>query len=116
MSLSGFEWVEDLSKFNVDFIKSYNEQSSEGYFLEVDVQYPENLHETHNNLPFLPKIKKVDKVNKVVVNCKIKKEYIIHIRNLIEQLNHWLVLQKTQNVMKINQKAWLKSILVWIWN
>ena len=79
LSLSGFKWVEDLSKFNVDFIKSYNEQSSEGYFLEVDVQYPENLHETHNNLPFLPKIKKVDKVNKVVVNCKIKKRiYYTH--------------------------------------
>ena len=26
-----------------------------GYFLEADVQYPENLHDLHNNLPFLPK-------------------------------------------------------------
>ena len=31
-----------------------NEKSDEGYFPEVDVQYPENLHKLHNDLPFLP--------------------------------------------------------------
>ena len=41
-------WVEDLSEFNEDFIKSYNEKSNEGCILEVDIQYPENLHEPHN--------------------------------------------------------------------
>ena len=35
--VSGFEWVEDLSEFNEDFIKSYDEKSNEGYFLEADV-------------------------------------------------------------------------------
>ena len=35
-------------------MKSYNEESDEGYFLEVDVQYPEKLHELHDDLPFLP--------------------------------------------------------------
>ena len=39
-----FEWIEDTSKFNEDFIKKYNEESDEGYFLEVDDQYPEKLH------------------------------------------------------------------------
>ena len=34
-----FEWIEDTSQFNEDFIKDYNEESDEGYFLEVDVQY-----------------------------------------------------------------------------
>ena len=37
------EWIEDTSQFNEDFIKSYNEESDEGYFLKVDVQYPENI-------------------------------------------------------------------------
>ena len=36
-----------------NFIKNYNEENDEGYFLEVDVEYLENLHEPHNDLPFL---------------------------------------------------------------
>ena len=49
-----FKWVKDISKFNESFIKSSNEESDEGYFLEVDIKYPENIHELHNDLPFLP--------------------------------------------------------------
>ena len=51
--VNNFKWIEDISQFNEDFIKSYNEKSDEGYFLEVDVQYPDKLHEFHNDLPFL---------------------------------------------------------------
>ena len=38
---NNFEWIEGTSQFNEDFIKNYNEESDEGYFLEVDIQYPE---------------------------------------------------------------------------
>ena len=38
----------ELFEFNEDFIKSYHEKSNPGYFLEVDVQYPEDLLEPHN--------------------------------------------------------------------
>ena len=41
LPVSNFEWIEDTSQLNEDFIKSYNEESDEGYFLEVDVQYLE---------------------------------------------------------------------------
>ena len=54
LPVNNFEWIKDTSKFNEDFIKNYNEESDEGYFLEVDVQYLERLHELHNDLPFLP--------------------------------------------------------------
>ena len=37
------------------FIKTYNKESDEGYFLEGDVQYTENLHKLHNDLHFLLK-------------------------------------------------------------
>ena len=33
---NGFKWENDLSRLNEDFIKNYNENSDEGYFLEVD--------------------------------------------------------------------------------
>ena len=45
LPVNKFVWIEDTSQFNEDFIKNYNGESDEGYFLEVDVQYPEKLHE-----------------------------------------------------------------------
>ena len=44
LPVSNFEWIEDASQFNADFMKNYNKESNEGYFLEVDVKYPEKLH------------------------------------------------------------------------
>ena len=50
--VNNFGWIDDTFRFNEDFIKSYNKESNEGYFLKVDVQYPEKLHELHNNCHF----------------------------------------------------------------
>ena len=79
---NNFEWTEDISQFNEDFIKNYNEEIDEVYFLEVDVQYPEKLHELHNDLPFLSGRMKIEKVEKLVSSLHDKTEYVIHIRNL----------------------------------
>ena len=73
------------------FWKNYIEESDEGYFLEVDVQYPENLHNLHNDSPFLPEIMKIEKVEKLVANLHDKEQYVIHIRQLKQALNHRLV-------------------------
>ena len=40
LPVNNFKWIEETSQFNEDFIKNYNEENDEGYFLEVDVQYP----------------------------------------------------------------------------
>ena len=40
LPVNNFKWIEETSQFNEDFLKSYNEESNEKYFLEVDVQYP----------------------------------------------------------------------------
>ena len=37
--VNNFEWIKDTSQFNVDFIKNYNEEYDEGYFIEVNLQY-----------------------------------------------------------------------------
>ena len=89
------EWIEDTSKFKEDFIKNYNEESDEGYFLEIDIQYPEKLHENHNDLPFLPEKMKTKKVEKFVTNLHDQSEYVIHIRNLKQALNHRVILKKS---------------------
>ena len=62
LPVNGFEWVEELSQFNKDFIKDYDENSDEGYFLEVDVEYPKYLFSLHNDLPFLPERNKIKKM------------------------------------------------------
>ena len=49
LTVNNFEWIEDTSQFNKNFIKNYNEESDEGYFLVVDVQYLEKLHKLHND-------------------------------------------------------------------
>ena len=66
--VNNFEWIDDTSQFNEDFMKSHNEESDKGYFLEVDVQYPEKLHDLHNDLLFLPERLKIEKVEKLVAN------------------------------------------------
>ena len=48
------EWTKDTSHFDEDFIKDYNEECDEEYFLQVDVQYLENSHNLHKYLSFLP--------------------------------------------------------------
>ena len=73
--INNFEWIDDTSQFNEDFIKSYNEESDEGYFIKDGVQDPEKLHEFHNDLPFLPEKTKIEKVEKLVTNLHDKTEY-----------------------------------------
>ena len=87
--------------------KNYNEESDEGYFLEVDVQYPEKLQELDNDLPFLPEKMATENFEKLD-NLHDKFEYVIHMRNSKQALNHGLILKKVHRVIKFNQKAWLK--------
>ena len=102
--VNNFEWIKDTSQFNEDFIKNYNEESDEGYFLEVDVQYLEKLHELHNDLSFLPEGMKIANVEKLVANLHDKTEYVIHTRNLKQALSHRLVLKKVLKKAKIDFK------------
>ena len=69
------------------------------------------MHELHNDLPFLPERIKIEKFKKVVTNLHDKTEYVIHIRNLKQALNHGLVLKKVHRVIKFNQNAWLKPYI-----
>ena len=107
---SGFEWVEDLSQFNKDFI-NYNEDSNKGYFLEVDVEYPKTLFNLHNDLPFLSERNKIKKCNKLFCDVHDKKNYVVHIKALKQALNHVLILKKVHRVIQFNQKAWLKPYI-----
>ena len=100
LPVNKFEWIEGNSQFNEDFIKNYKEEIDKGYFLIVDVQYPEKLHELHNRLPFLSERMNIEKGEKLVSNLHDKTEYVIHIRNLKRALNHGLsILDLSKTVM-----------------
>ena len=105
LPVNNFESVKDTSGFNKDFIKKYKEESDKGYFLEFDVQYLEKFYDLHNDLLFLP-----ERVEKLVANLHDKAEFLIHIKNLKQTLNHGLILKKVYRVIKVNQNAWLKHI------
>ena len=65
LPVNNFKWVEDPFIINEESIKNYNENSSKGYILEVDVKYPTKLHDLPSDLPFLPKRIKIDKCKKI---------------------------------------------------
>ena len=86
----GFRWVEKPDEIDV---LGY-EDGEDGYVLEVDVEYPKQLHKEHNELPFLPEKMKLGKVEKLVCNLYDKHRYSIHIKALKQALEHGLILKK----------------------
>ena len=99
-----FKLVENTSSFNENFVENYNEDTDAGYFLEVDVQYPEKFHDLHNVWPFLSENGK----RKIWETCGQltwkKKEYVMYIRNLNQTLYHGLVLRKVHRIITFNKK------------
>ena len=62
LPVNGLMWYNDyLSDFNEEFLKNYNENSDEGYFLEVGIEDPKQLWGSHKDLPFLPERRKLEK-------------------------------------------------------
>ena len=92
--VNSFKSIVDISEFDQSFGKCYNKESDTGYFLEVDIQYPEYLYKTQNDLPFYPVRMKSENIEKLVVNLNDKAEHVVHIRNLKQALNHRQGLKK----------------------
>ena len=111
LPVDGFKWVDDLSMFTEDFIKSYDEESDVGYLLVVDIEYPKTLHMLHSDLPFLPEKMKINKCAKLVCNLNDKENYSVHTVALKQALNHVLVFKRVHSVISFRQEAWLKPYI-----
>ena len=70
--VDGFEWEENMPKFNEKFLKSNNENSDIGYILELEVEYRKRFHNLHNDLPFLQERMKIEKFSKLECNLHKK--------------------------------------------
>ena len=119
-----FEWLK-----NVDDVMSINEKSDVGYILEVDLKYPDKLHELHNDYPLAPEKLaftndilskyckeiadkygiKVGDVKKLIPNLGNKNKYVLHYRNI------WLYLSLRMKLTKIHRVLKLTLILKMEW-
>lgn len=110
----GFSWLSEREILDLD-IMSIPENSPCGYILEVDVHYPEVLHDSHADLPFLvenmipPNTK--SEVSKLIPNLFDKRKYVVHYKNLKQAVNHGLMVMQTHRVLKFNQSPWLKKYI-----
>ena len=105
LPVNKFEWIEDTTKFNEDFIKIYNDESDEEYFLEVDVQYREKLHKLHNDLSFLQERMKIGKVvtNYFLLIYMIKlnmKKVLKKLIDFFQLMNNAVFGKTTENVRR----------------
>ena len=84
LPVTGFRWLDsdEIHEINEEFIKNYNENDKKEYILEVDVKYPEELHDLHSDLPFLPEKMEINKCKKLLCNLYDKKKYVVHINSL----------------------------------
>ena len=106
-----------------------SENSNIGYILEVDLEYPEELHDIHNDYPLRPeKIEveykmlskyckdivdwydiRVGGVKKLIPNLSSKVKYVVHYKNLIYYLSLGMKLVKIHRTLSFKQSNWLKN-------
>lgn len=106
----GFKWVENINDFNID---SISETSDIGYILEVDLDYPIDIHDAHNDLPFCAKnqLPPQGKTKKLITDLNNKSNYIIHYRTLQQCKEYGLEIKKIHKILQFNQAPWLKSYI-----
>ena len=103
----GFRWID----VEPDEISKLVNSSEKGYLLEVDVRYPRELHDYHNDLPFMCGCIKINGVEKLVPNLYYKKRYVIHIRALEQAQKHGLVLERIHRAIEFKQSAWMREYI-----
>ena len=103
----GFKWTD----VNPKEISELATQTDKGYLLEVDVSYPKELHNPHNDLPFMCERMEINGVEKLVPNLRDKKSYVIHIQALNQALQHGLRLDRIHRAIEFDQSPWLNTYI-----
>ena len=96
----GFEWMEKSE------LETWENQSC---ILEVDLEYPKNLHDLHSDYPLAPERVEVNKVSKLIPSLGDKEKYIVHYENLKQYLSLGLKLTNIHRGIKFEESQWLKK-------
>ena len=98
----GFKWMDDAEK---------ETWKSVPCILEVDLEYPEHLHDLHNDYPLAPESVKVGRVDKLILNLNNKTNYVIHYENLKLYESLGLKITKIHRGIKFEESTWLKQYI-----
>ena len=107
------------------------DDSDIGYFIEVDLTYPNNIKEKTKNFPFAPMNKKINpddfcdymkeiKPDTYIQNKKLicdwsdKKNYLIHYRMLKFYIRHGMIVDKVHDIISFKQSRWLEKYINFI--
>ena len=124
---SGFRWVDDCQQL-AKTIAEHPADSPEGYILEVDLEYPEDLHDAHNAFPLAPERMVVQKewmseyqhsligvapteVEKLVPNLRNKSHFVLHYWNLKLYLSLGLRLTAVHRALRFDQSPWMEPYI-----
>ncbi|XP_071057310.1 uncharacterized protein [Onthophagus taurus] len=115
LPVSSFKWLDDTQILNFNF-NNISDTSDYGYILYVDIEYPEYLHDTHNDLPFLcenilPPNGRCESDKRLIPNLFNKTNYVVHYRNLKQAVANGLKVSKINRVLSFRQSIWLKSYI-----
>ena len=112
LPIHSFKWLSsgEMEKlFNNQVVQVWEKTPC---ILEVDLEYPKELHDLHNDYPFCPeKVKCKNGVEKLIPNLRDKTKYVIHYKNLIQCLKAGLKLKKIHRGIKFIESAWLKPYI-----
>jgi hypothetical protein len=98
----GFEWMDESKLENW---KNYS------CILEVDLEYPSDLHDLHNCYPLAPESIKVGNVEKLIPNLNNKTKYVVHYENLKLYESLGLKITKIHRGIKFEESPWLEKYI-----
>ena len=119
---ANFKWINNVNEIKQKLMR-IKSNSSTAYISEVDLEYPKNLHNEHNDYPLAPEkiniqkewlsdhcLKIVNELNitkgtvkKLVPNLMNKSNYVIHYRNLQQCLELGMKLKKIHRILKLKK-------------
>jgi hypothetical protein len=82
-----------------------------GCILEVDLEYPNELHDKHNEYPLAPERIEVNRVEKLIPNLNNKEKYVVHHKALKLYLDLGLRLTKIHRGVKFIEESWLEEYI-----
>ena len=106
-----FKWKQVENRNPITILEELSDKIELGYLLDVDVSYPKELHDDHNDLPFMCNKRDVNGVKKLVADLHYKKNYVIHIRALTQAIEHGLILEKINKIIEFKQSPWMKDYI-----